>query len=80
MLYLKTDVLLSVDVFGKFRAMCLEYYKIDSCYTYSTPGLTWLCGLKYTNARFKYYKEKTVNIYDTLQHGIRGGLALVLGK
>ena len=51
MLYLKTNVLLSVDVFEKFRAMCLEYYEIDPCYTYSTPGLTWLCGLKYTNVR-----------------------------
>ena len=79
MLYLKTDVLLSVDVFEKFRAMCLEFYEIDPCYTYSTPGLTWLCGLKYTNVRLKYYKENTVNIYDTIQHGIRGGLASVLG-
>ena len=79
MLYLKTDVLLSVDVFEKFRAMCLEYYEIDPFYTYSTPGLTWLCGLKYTNVRLKSYKEKTVNIYDTIQHGIRGGLASVLG-
>ena len=79
MLYLKIDVLLSVDVFEKFRAMCFEYYEIDPCYIYSTPGLTWLCGLKYTNVRLKYYKENTVNIYDTIQHGIRGGLASVLG-
>ena len=79
MLYLKTDVLLSVDVFEKFRAMCLEYCEIDPCYTYSTPGLSWLCGLKYTNVRLKYYKANTVNIYDTTQHGIRGGLASVLG-
>ena len=79
MLYLKTDVLLSVDVFEKFRAMCLEYYKKDPCYTYPTRGLTWLCGLKYTKVRLTYYKENTVNIYDTIQHGIRGGLASVLG-
>ena len=79
MLYLKTDLLLSVDLFEKFRAMSLEYYEIDRCYTYSTPGLTCLCGLNYTNVRLKYYKEKIVNIYDTIQHGIRAGLALVLG-
>ena len=78
MLYLKTEVLLSVDVFEKFGDMCLEYYEIDPCYTYSTPGLTWLCGLKYTNAELKYYKENKVNIYDTIQRGIRGGLASVL--
>ena len=80
MLYLKTDVLLSVDVFEKFRAMCLEYYEIDPCSTYSTPGSTWLCGLKYTNVRLKYHKENTVNIYDTIPQGIRGGSASVLGE
>ena len=79
MLYLKTDVLLSVDVFEKFRDKRLEYYEIDPCYTYSTPGLTWLCGLKYINVRLKYYKENTVNIYDTIQQCIRGALASVLG-
>ena len=62
MLYLKTDVLLSVDAFEKFRNKCLEYYEIDPCYTNSTPGLTWLCGLKYTSVEIKYYKENTVNI------------------
>ena len=35
--------------------------------------------MKYTNVRLKYYKENTVNIYDTIQHGIRCGLASVLG-
>ena len=33
MLYLKTDVLLSVDAFEKFRDKCLEYYEIDLRYT-----------------------------------------------
>ena len=45
MLYPKTDVLLSVDVFEKIRGRCLEFYEVDPCYTYSTPGLNWLCGL-----------------------------------
>ena len=35
--------------------------------------------MKYTNVRRKFYKEKTVNIYDTIHRGIRGGLASVLG-
>ena len=46
MLYLKTDVLLSVDVFEKFRDKCLEYYEKDPCYTYSTPGLTWFLWIE----------------------------------
>ena len=68
-----------VDVFERLRDKCLKYYEIDPFYTYSTPGLIWSCGLKYTNVRLKYYKENTVNIYDTIQHGIRGALASVLG-
>ena len=79
MLYLKTDVLLSLDVFEKFRAKCLKYYEIDPFYKYSTPGLTWICGLKYINVRLEFYKENTVKIYDTIQQGIRGGLTSVLG-
>ena len=35
--------------------------------------------MKYTNVRLKYYKEITVNFYNTIQDGITGGLASVLG-
>ena len=35
--------------------------------------------MKYTTVRLKYYKEHTVNIYDTIQHGFIVGLASVLG-
>ena len=69
-----------MDFFEKFRDNFLEYYEIDSCYTYSTPVLTRLCGLKYNNNRLKYYTENTVNIYDTIQRGIRCGFASVLGN
>ena len=79
MLYLKADLLLSVDVFEKLRDKCLQYYETEPCHTYSTPGLTWLCGLKDTNVEIKYYKENTVNINDTTKRDIRGGLASVLG-
>ena len=67
MVYLKTDVLLMVDVIERFRDKCLENHERDFCYTYFTPCLTWLCGLKYTVVRLKYYKEETVNIYDTMK-------------
>ena len=57
----------------------LDFYEIDHCYIYSTPGLTWICGLRNTHVRLKYFKEETVIIYDTIHTGIRGGLASVLG-
>ena len=55
MLYHKTDDILSVDVFERLRDKRLVYFEKNPCYTYSTPGLTWLCGLKHTNVRLKYY-------------------------
>ena len=40
-LYLKADVLLLVDVFGKFINTCLNYYGFDPCHYFSSPGLSW---------------------------------------
>ena len=78
MVSLKNVVLLSVNVFEKIRAMCLQCYERDLCYAFSTPSLTLLCELQYTNVKLKYYKEKQLK-YDTIHKGIRGGLASVLG-
>ena len=47
-LYLKTDVLLLTDLFEKFINKCLEYYGLDPCYYFSSPGLSWDAMLKMT--------------------------------
>ena len=47
-LYLKTDVLLFVDVLEKFIYMCLEYYGLDPCHYFCIPGLSWGAMLKMT--------------------------------
>ena len=39
--YLKIDVLLLADVLEKFINMCLEYYGLDSCPYFISPGLSW---------------------------------------
>ena len=44
--YLRTDVLLLVDVFEAFRNTCLKNYKLDPAYFYTTPGLVWKALLK----------------------------------
>ena len=47
-LYLKTYVLLLADVFKKFIKTCLDYYGLDPCHYFSSPGLTWDAMLKMT--------------------------------
>ena len=39
-LYLGSDVLLLADVFKSFRKTCLQYYKLDPCHYFTSPGLS----------------------------------------
>ena len=39
-LYLKADVSLLADVFKKFIKTCLDYYGLDPCRYFSSPGLS----------------------------------------
>ena len=47
-LNLKSDTLLLGDVFEKFRKTCLQYYKLDPCHYFTSPGLSWDAMLKMT--------------------------------
>ena len=47
-LYLKTDVLFLFDVFEKSIGTCLEYYGLDPCHYFSSPGLSWDAKLNMT--------------------------------
>ena len=70
-LYLKSDVLLLVDVFEGFRKTCLQYYKLDRCHYFTSPGLSWDIMLKVTNIKLKLMTD--VNMYQPIEKGMRGG-------
>ena len=57
-LYLKTDVLLSCDMFEKFINLCFSYYSLGPCHYFSSPGLSWDAMLKMTGSQL----EKINNI------------------
>ena len=50
-LYLGSDVLLLTDVFENFRKTCRQYYKLDPCHYFTSPGLSWDAMLKMTNIK-----------------------------
>ena len=52
-LYLKSDILLLADVFENFRRTCLEYYKLDPCHYFTSPGLSWDAMLKMTDIKLE---------------------------
>ena len=52
-LYLGSDVLLLADVFESFRKTCLEYYKLDPCHYFTSPGLSWDAMLKMTDIKLE---------------------------
>ena len=76
-LYLKMDVLILTDAMETFRQFFLEHHEIDPAYCFSAPGLTWQCGLKYTNVKLELLTDKDMLLMFEAQK--RGGFSRVLG-
>ena len=71
-LYLKTDVLLLCDVFEKFIDVCLEYYGLDPCHYFSSPGLSWDAMLKMMGVELELISDIDVHLF--IEKGMRGGI------
>ena len=63
--FLKKDILLLADVFQKFIGTCQNYYRLDPCHYFRSPGLSWDAILKMTGIKLekisdivKYYLLK----------------------
>ena len=74
--YLKKDVLLSVDVFEKFIAMCLKFYGLDPCHYFSSARLSWDAMLKMTD--IKSEKISDTDKYLLIEKGLRRGISTLL--
>ena len=77
-LYLGSDVLLLADVFGSFRKTCLQYYKLDPCHYFMSPGLSWDAKLKMTNIKLELMTD--IDMFQFIEKGMHGGVSYIANR
>ena len=77
-LYLASDVLLLADVFENFRKTCLEYYKLDPCHYFTSPGLSWDAMLKMTDIKLELMVD--IDMFQFIEKGLRGGISYIANR
>ena len=70
-LYLVSNVLLLTNVFENFRKTCMQYYKLDPCHYFTSPGLSWDAMLKMTNIKLELMTD--IDKFQFIEKGMRGG-------
>ena len=71
----KKDGLFLGDVFEKFVATCLKFYRLDPCHNFSYPGLSWDAMLKMTGLKLE--KISDIGKYLFNEKRLRGGISYI---
>ena len=77
-LYLKSDILSLAGVFESFRKTCLQYYKLDPCHYFTSPGLSWDAMLKMTNIKLELMTN--IDMFQFIEKGVQGGVSYIVNR
>ena len=77
-LYLGSGVLLLTDVFENFRKTCMQYYKLDPCHYFKSPGLSWDAMLKITNIKLELMTD--IDMFQFIEKGMHGGVSYIVNR
>ena len=77
-LYLGSDVLLLADVFESFRKTCLQYYKLDPCHYFTSPGFSWDSMLKMTKIELELMTD--IDMLQFIEKGMRGEVSYITNR
>ena len=61
--YLKTDILLLADLFQNIVSTYLDYYGLDPCHYFSSPGLSWDAMLKMTGIELDFISDIDMHLF-----------------
>ena len=78
MTYTQSDVLLPANVFKSFRKTCLQYYKLDPCHYFTSPGLSWDAMLKMTNIKLELMTN--IDMLQFIEKSMRGGVSYIANR
>ena len=77
-LYLVSDVLLLTYVFENFRNTYMQYYKLDPCHYFTSPGLSWDAMLKMTNIKLELMTD--IDMFQFIEKGMHGGVSYIANR
>ena len=70
--------LVLADVFENFRKTCLQYYDLDPCHYFTSPGLSWGAMLKMTNIDLELMTD--IYMFQFIEKGMRGGVSYIANR
>ena len=77
-LYLVSGMLLLTDVFENFRKTCMQYYRLDPCHYFTSPGLSWDATLKMTNIKLELMTD--IDMFQFIEKGMHGEVSYIANR